>query len=156
LNPQLGSVKSINEDYGVIPIPKGPGRDTSVTVSDDHTLAIAAKPSDLELAWTLVRFLTTNDETIRTFLGPQGGLLPVLSQNRLQRYRKYYGDAISQTFVEDIAPTIRRLPSGPLYSRAAVTIAKALQEIAHNPGTTVIDRLATLNRELETLYPPPR
>jgi ABC-type glycerol-3-phosphate transport system substrate-binding protein len=156
LNPELRTVKSINDQYGVTPIPKGPGTATSVTVADDHSLAIAAAPNDPELAWTLIRFLTTNDEAIRSFHGPQGGLLPVLSQNSLRRYHKHYGDAITRTFLDEIAHTVRRLPSGRFYSQAAVTIAQTLQEVALTEGKDVRDRLAALNGELEALYAQPR
>jgi ABC-type glycerol-3-phosphate transport system substrate-binding protein len=152
LNPKLRIIESINDQYGVTPIPKGPGLAASVTIADDHSLAISADANDRQLAWTLIRFLTTNDESIRSFLGPQGGLLPVLSQNSLPRYKKYYGDEITRAFLEKIAPTMRRLPSGRLYSQAAVMIAQTLKEIALTPGSDVMDHLVTLNGDLESLY----
>ena len=76
----------------------------------------------------------------------------MLSQNSLPRYKKYYSDEITRAFLEKIAPTMRRLPSGRLYSQAAVLIAQTLKEIALTPGSDEMDHLVTLNGDLESLY----
>ena len=110
---------------------------------------MSAQAKDKDLAWKLIRFLTTNDQVITTFLIPQGGMLPIKSDNT-GKYAKYYDDPIDQAFINEVIPTMRPPAYGPRYSTAATFVVTALQEIAG--GAAVKPRLQRLNEEVQTVY----
>lgn len=148
-NPALKTVQAVNDKFGVTTTPMGKGVTKPVTAADIHNLGMSAQTKDKQLAWKLINFLTTSKEVITTFLIPEGGVLPRVSYNTNQ-YAQNYSDAISQSFIKNVIPTMRPPAYGPLYSTAASFVVSALQEIAG--GADVKTRLAQLNNEVKTVY----
>jgi multiple sugar transport system substrate-binding protein len=149
-NPDLSTVDAVNQHFGVTTTPMGTGLTAPVTCADIHNLGIAAQSKEKDLAWSLIKFLTTNDQVIRSFLIPQGGMLPRKSYNTNAEYGKFYDDPINQAFIKEVIPSMRPPAYGPLYSTAATFVVTALQEIAG--GADVKDRLNQLNKEVKTVY----
>jgi multiple sugar transport system substrate-binding protein len=149
-NPALNTVEAVNAKFGVTTTPTGPGVTKPVTAADIHNLAIGAQSKNKDLAWKLIEFLTTDDEVIRKFLIPQGGMLPRKSDNTGAKYGSFYDDPINQAFIKDVIPTMRPPAYGPFYSTAATFVVTALQEIAG--GADVKQRLGQLNDEVKTIY----
>lgn len=149
-NPALNTVEAVNEQFGVTTTPTGPGTTTPVTAADIHNLGVAAQSENKDLAWQLIQFLSTDDEVIRNFLIPQGGMLPRKSYNTNEAYGEFYDDPINQAFINQVIPTMRPPAYGPLYSVATTFVVSALQEIAG--GANVQERLERLNEEVRTIY----
>ena len=147
-NPKLNTKAAVNQHFGVTTTPVM-GTNKPVTAADIHNLGMSAQAKDKDLAWKLIRFLTTNDQVITTFLIPQGGMLPIKSDNT-GKYAKYYDDPIDQAFINEVIPTMRPPAYGPRYSTAATFVVTALQEIAG--GAAVKPRLQRLNEEVQTVY----
>jgi multiple sugar transport system substrate-binding protein len=151
-NPKYNTRESINEVFGVTTTPVLQDGAPPVTVADFHQLAISAQSHNQELAHKLVRFLVTNEHPIRTFLIPQGGLLPVSADNTGAAYGSSYDDMIGRTFVQNVAPSMRLPPYGPGYKRVAERIAQAMQDVAFGDNVVVAKRLAALNQEVKRAY----
>lgn len=149
-NPALNSVEAVNERFGVTTTPVGPTMPAPVTAADIHNLAMSSQSENKDLAWELIKFLTTNDQVLRSFLIPQGGMLPRLSFNTDDQYREFYDDPINRAFINEVIPTMRPPAYGPFYSTAATFVVTALQEIAG--GEPVRERLERLNQEVKTIY----
>ncbi|HVU71140.1 MAG TPA: extracellular solute-binding protein [Ktedonobacteraceae bacterium] len=151
INPDFHTSELVNETFAVTTTPLGPGRSQPVTCADIHNLGIGSTSANKELAWKLINFLTTSPAVITTFLIPEGGMLPRKSYNiKPQLYRSYYSDAISQTFIYDVIPTMRTPAFGPRYSQAAMAVVTALHEIAN--GAEVRPRLLQLTDEVKSIY----
>ncbi len=151
VNPAFSTIQQVNQTFAVTTTPLGPGVSQPVTCADIHNLSIASSSSNKELAWKLINFLTTSPQVITNFLIPEGGLLPYKSYDiRPQLYARYYADPISQTFINEIIPTMRPPVFGPRYSIAAIAVATALQEISN--GATVKPRLLKLTDEVKAIY----
>jgi len=149
-NPKLATNAEVNQHFGVTTTPVLSASNKPVTAADIHNLGMSAQAKDKDLAWKLIRFLTTNDQVIRGFLIPQGGMLPIKSYNTNAEYGKFYADPINQAFINDVIPTMRPPAYGPLYDTAATFVVTALQEIAG--GTDVKTRLKRLDDEVKTVY----
>lgn len=151
LNPAFSTSQLVNQTFAVTTTPLGPGITHPVTCADIHNLGIASYSNNKELAWKLINFLTTSHAVISTFLIPEGGMLPRRSYNiDPQLYGRQYADPISQTFINDIIPTMRPPAFGPHYSIASVAIVSALQEISN--GAVVKPRLLQLTDEVRSIY----
>jgi len=151
LNPIYNTVQAVNQHFGVTTTPLGPGLSQPVTCADIHNLGMSALARDKQLAWKLIDFLTTSKDVIQSFLIPEGGVLPYRSYNTTSGlYARYYSDTISLSFVNKVIPTMRPPAFGPLYSIAAASVVKALQEIAG--GANVRQRLVNLNDEVHAIY----
>lgn len=151
LNPAFSTSQQVNQTFGVTTTPLGPGVTQPVTCADIHNLGIGSASTNKGLAWKLINFLTTSPAVITTFLIPEGGMLPRRSYNiKPQFYERYYGDPISQAFINDIIPTMLPPAFGPLYSTAAAAVVAALQEIAN--GAAVKPRLLKLTDEVKSIY----
>jgi len=150
-NPAIAGVKKINQKFAVTTTPMGAGLKKPVTCADIHNLGISSLSQNKQLAWKLVDFLTTSKAVITTFLIPEGGMLPYRSYNTENvRYGGNYADAVSQTFIEKVIPTMRPPAFGPHYSTAAMAVVGALVEIAG--GANVRQRLNRLNNEVKAIY----
>ena len=151
INPAFSTSKQVNQTFAVTTTPLGPGVTHPVTCADIHNLGIASSSNNKELAWKLINFLTTSHAVITTFLIPEGGMLPRRSYDiNPQLYGRYYADPISQTFINDIIPTMRPPAFGPRYSTASVAIVTALQEISN--GAAIKPRLQSLTDEVKSIY----
>lgn len=149
-NPKLATKQAVNQHFGVTTTPVMKAGDKPVTAADIHNLGMSSQAKDKDLAWKLIRFLTTNDEVIKTFLIPQGGMLPVKSYNTNAAYGPSYADPIDQAFINKVIPTMRPPAYGPRYSTAATFVVTALQEIAG--GADVKSRLKQLDDAVKTVY----
>lgn len=149
-NPKLSTKAAVNEHFEVTTTPVMKAGDKPVTAADIHNLGMSSQAKDKDLAWKLIRFLTTNDEVIRTFLIPQGGMLPIKSYNDNAAYGPSYADKIDQAFITEVIPTMRPPAYGPRYSTAATFVVTALQEIAG--GADVKSRLKQLDDAVKTVY----
>jgi multiple sugar transport system substrate-binding protein len=149
-NPKLSTKAAVNEHFEVTTTPVLKAGNKPVTAADIHNLGMSSQAKDKDLAWKLIRFLTTNAEVIKTFLIPQGGMLPIKSYNSNAAYGPSYADKIDQAFINDVIPTMRPPAYGPRYSTAATFIVTALQEIAG--GADVKSRLKQLNDAVKTVY----
>jgi multiple sugar transport system substrate-binding protein len=151
LNPAFNTVQEVNDTFAVTTTPLGPDNALPITCADIHNLGIASSSTNKDLAWKLIDFLTTSPAVITTFLIPEGGMLPRRSYDvNYQLYGKYYSDPISQTFIQNIIPTMRPPTFGPRYSIAALAVVKALQEISN--GAVVKPRLLKLTDEVKSIY----
>ena len=151
INPVFSTAQQVNNTFGVTTTPVGPRLIEPVTCADIHNLSIAETSTNKELAWKLIDFLTTSPEVITTFLIPEGGMLPRKSYDtQSQFYSRFYTDAISQTFIQDVIPTMRPPVFGPRYSTAAQAVVTALQEISN--GAVVKARLLKLTDEVKSIY----
>lgn len=151
INPDFSTVQKVNQTFAVTTTPLGPGTLEPVTCADIHNLGIASSCKNKELAWKLINFLTTSPAVITSFLIPEGGMLPRKSYDlNPQLYRRYYDDPISQTFINDVIPTMQPPAFGPRYSPAAIAVVTALQEIAN--GAAVKPRLLKLTDEVKSIY----
>jgi multiple sugar transport system substrate-binding protein len=150
-NPALGNVHKVNQAFGVTTTPMGPTISQPVTCADIHNLGMSALARDKQLAWKLIDFLTTSQEVITSFLIPEGGVLPHVSFNTSKTlFSRYYSDAISQSFINNVIRTMRPPAYGPHYSTAALAIVSALREIA--AGANVRSRLVRLTSEVKSIY----
>jgi multiple sugar transport system substrate-binding protein len=151
INPDFRTVAQVNQTFAVTTTPLGPGARQPVTCADIHNLGIGASSSNKELAWKLIDFLTTSPAVIKTFLIPEGGMLPRRSYNINPRlYGSYYSDPISQAFINQVIPTMRPPAFGPNYSKAAQAVVAALHEIAG--GAPVRPRLLKLTDQIKSMY----
>jgi multiple sugar transport system substrate-binding protein len=151
LNPAFSTSGQVNQTFAVTTTPLGPGVTKPVTCADIHNLGIASSSKNKALAWKLIDFLTSSRAVITTFLIPEGGMLPRRSYNlKPQLYGRYYADPISQSFINDVIPTMRPPAFGPRYSIAAAAIVNALQDIAN--GAVVKSRLLKLTDEVKSIY----
>lgn len=151
VNPDFRTVAQVNQTFAVTTTPLGPGTDQPVTCADIHNLGIGSSSNNKALAWKLIDFLTTSPAVIKTFLIPEGGMLPRRSYNiEPQLYGNYYSDPISQAFINQVIPTMRPPAFGPNYSKAAQVVVTALHEIAN--GAAVKPRLSQLTDEVKSIY----
>lgn len=150
-NPALNTVAAVNQHFGVSSTPTGPGLSSPVTCADIHNLSMSSQAANKQLAWKFIDYLTSSDSVITKFLIPEGGVLPHKSMvTSGGKYADKYTDAISQSFITNVIPTMRAPAFGPHYSTAATFIVTALQEIAG--GAPVKARLQQLTNEVKTLY----
>lgn len=151
LNPAFSTTEQVNHTFGVTTTPRGPSMVSPVTCADIHNLSIASSSPHKDLAWKLISFLTTSSAVIKTFLIPEGGMLPRRSYNIDTRfYGRAYADPISRAFINQVIPTMRPPAYGPRYSTAALAVVTALQEIAN--GASVRPRLTRLTDEVKSIY----
>jgi multiple sugar transport system substrate-binding protein len=151
INPDFHTVDQVNKTFAVTTTPLGPGTRQPVTCADIHNLGIGSSSSNKELAWKLIDFLTTSPAVIKTFLIPEGGMLPRRSYDLdPQLYGNYYSDPISQAFIKQVIPTMRPPAYGPNYSKAAQAVVTALRDIAD--GAAVKPRLLRLTDQVKSIY----
>ena len=148
-NAAFGTRRDVAAAFGVTTTPVLRETLPPVAVADFHHLAIAADSPNPALARDLLMFLTTNEHAIETFLIPQGGLLP--RDEDIESHRPDYDDAIGATFIDNIAPSMRLPPYGPLYEKIWRPIGAAIQEIALDHKAPVARRLAQLDADVKAI-----
>ena len=144
------SVADVTKVWGVTTTPVGPGQSSPVTCADIHNLGMSAQASNKTLAWNLINYLTSNKDVLTNYLVTEG-VFPHKSQVASGGpYASLFSDPISQSFINNIIPTMRPPAYHPKYSQAATYIVTALQEIAG--GANVQQRLQQLNNDVKTVF----
>lgn len=152
----VGILRSLNselegdtfyEKYGVTKIPVG-ANDESQTLADIHQLGISSQTEDREAAWEFAKYLVQSEESVQQYQIPYGvlpALKPILQGNDA------FSDPVSQSYIDDIFPTMVGGPYGPNYGEASNFIIQAMQTAALE-NTPIEQILKQTQQNLETVY----
>jgi multiple sugar transport system substrate-binding protein len=150
-NPSVyKSVADVNTHWGVTTTPVGPGQSSPVTCADIHNLGMSSSSNNKDLSWKLIDYLTSNKQVLTNYLITEG-VFPHKSQvTKGGPYAYLFADEISQSFINNVFPTMRPPAYHPKYSQAATYVVTTLQEIAG--GANVSKSLAQLNTDVKTVF----
>jgi ABC-type glycerol-3-phosphate transport system substrate-binding protein len=101
-----------------------------------------------DAAWNFAKYLIQSKESIQQYQIPYG-VLPALKPD-LQG-NEAFSDPVSQTYIDDIFPTMVGGPYGPNYGEAANFIIQAMQQAALE-NTPIDQILKQTQQNLETVY----
>lgn len=145
LNPKLKG-DAFYKKFGVTTVPVGVNGN-SETLADIHQLAISAQTKHKELAWEFVKYLVSSETSIDQYQIPLG-VIPALKSTQT---KEKFSDPVSQTYINEIFPTMVGGPYGPLYGQAQQFVIQAMQEAAltNKPLSEIVEKT---EQSLKTIY----
>jgi len=148
LNPELTGDAFYNT-FGVTTVPLG-DVDQSITLADLHQLGMSTKTRHPQMAWEFIKYLYSSDTSIEKHLIPLG-MIPPLKSTVTDTHADYFTDPVSQTYINEIIPSMIGGPYNPQYGAAQQFIIQGMQEVALSDAD--IDRvLDDISNNLKILY----
>ncbi len=146
LNSKLEGDAFYNK-FSVTTVPVGVN-DKSETLADIHQLGISSQAADRDAAWNFAKYLISSKESIQQYQIPYG-VLPALKPDL--KGNDAFSDPVSQTYINEIFPTMVGGPYGPNYGEASNSIIQAIQQAALE-NTPIKQILKQTQKSLETVY----
>lgn len=146
INPELTDDQLV-ETWGVAPFPVGEAGE-AFTAPTDHQLAILEASENKEAAWEFISFLAGDEQAIRDYVLPLGGLPPFTDATETF---DELSDPISQAYYDEIIPTVVRPPFGAKYAEASEVIMTNVQRVFAtdaDPASIAAD----IQSQLEPIY----
>lgn len=152
-----GTLQNLNEDleddniydkFGITTVPVGENSE-SETIADIHQLGISKGSEYKEAAWKFVEYLASNDTSITDFQVPYGALPPLKSHN--EEYEDLLDDPISDTFMNDVIPSMKAGPYSPEFGKEKEVIIKAMQDTVYEEDQSISDIVEKSEKELEEI-----
>lgn len=152
----VGILRSLNSElegdafynkFSVTTVPVGVN-ETSETLADIHQVGISSQAADREAAWNLAKYLISSKESIQQYQIPYG-VLPALKPDL--KGNDAFSDPVSQTYIDDIFPTMVGGPYGPNYGEASNFIIQAMQQAALE-NAPIEQILKQTQQNLDTVY----
>ena len=146
LNSKLEGDAFYNK-FSVTTIPVGVN-EKSETLADIHQVGISSQAADRGAAWNFAKYLISSKESIQQYQIPYG-VLPALKPDL--KGNKAFSDPVSQTYINEIFPTMVGGPYGPNYGEASNFIIQAMQQSALQ-NAPIKQILKQTQKSLETVY----
>ena len=152
----VGILRSLNSDlegdafydkFAVTTVPVG-ANEKSETLADIHQIGISSQAADQDAAWNFAKYLIQSKESIQQYQIPYG-VLPALKPDL--KGNEAFSDPVSQTYIDEIFPTMVGGPYGPNFGEAQNFIIQAMQTAALE-NTPIKEILKQTQQNLETVY----
>ncbi|MDP0926272.1 extracellular solute-binding protein [Paracoccus onubensis] len=121
------SAEEFNQNYGVIPMPTGPGG-KGYSFDGGHQLVMFGDSEHKEAAWKFMEYLGTNEAAIRTYTIETNRSIPPVKSIEDPAVAELLDTPVIETFKNDIIPTISPMPFGPEFAEYATVIMAGIQE----------------------------
>ncbi len=152
----VGILRSLNSElegdafydkFSVTTVPVGVN-EKSETLADIHQVGISSQAADREAAWNFAKYLISSKESIQQYQIPYG-VLPALKPDL--KGNEAFSDPVSQTYIDEIFPTMVGGPYGPNYGEASNFIIQAMQQAALE-NAPIEQILQQTQQSLKTVY----
>jgi len=135
------------DTWGIAPLPAG-SAGQHYSAPTDHQLVMFKSAKNKDAAWKFMKFLSTSQEGVLNYALKYENSLPPL-QNPAGDVATQLNNPISQTFKNDVIPTVTRPDWGPAYGNAYSDVMAGVQS-AMTSSTPIDSIAASIQSALKT------